>query len=61
MGPTRRSYPMIYSRPRDTSTPEETELELLERRRRPRGRPRREPLTDHECDSLCSSRDDDVP
>jgi hypothetical protein len=61
MGPTRRSCHSTYSRPRDTSAAEETETEPSERQRRPRGRPRREPSTDHERGSSHSSRDDDVP
>jgi hypothetical protein len=61
MGPTRRSCHSTYSRLRDTSAAEEMETELSERQRRPRGRPRREPSTDHERDSSRSSRDDDVP
>jgi hypothetical protein len=61
MGLTRRSYHSTYLRPRDTSATEETETEPSERQRRPRGRPRREPSTDHERGSSRSSRDDDVP
>jgi hypothetical protein len=48
------------TRSRGTSAAEETVPEASERRR-PRGRPRRAPLTDHERGSLRSSRDDDVP
>jgi hypothetical protein len=40
---------------------EETETEPSERQRRPRGRPRRELSTDHECGFSRSFRDDDVP
>ena len=61
MGPTRRSCPSTYSRPRDTSAAEETETEPSERQRRSRGRPRREPSTDHDLGSSRTSRDDDVP
>jgi len=63
MGPTRRSCPSTYSRPRDTSAAEETETEPSERQRRPRGRPRRgaPPPTDHDLGSSRSARADDVP
>ena len=40
---------------------EDTEAETSERQRRLRGRPRREPSTDHDLGSLRTSRDDDVP
>jgi len=58
MGPTRRSCHSTYSRPRGTSAAEE--METSQRQSGPRGRPRREPSTDHERGSLRSSRDDDV-
>jgi hypothetical protein len=61
MGPTRRSCHSTYSRPRETPPVGDIEVEMSERQRRPRGRPRREPSTDHECGSSRSSRDDDVP
>ena len=61
MGPTRRSCHSTYSRPRDTPPAEETEAEPSERQRRPRGRPRREPSTDHDRGSSRSCRDDIVP
>ena len=60
MGPTRRCQ-STYSRPRDTPLAEDTEAETLERQRRSRGRPRREPSTDHDLGSSRTSRDDDVP
>jgi len=60
MGPTRRCQ-STYSRPRDTPPPEDTEAETSERQRRLRGRPRREPSTDHERGSSRSSRDNDGP
>ena len=62
MGPTRRSCHSTYMRSRDTPQAEETEAEVetSQRQRRPRGRPRREPSTDHERGSLRSSRDDEV-
>ena len=60
MGPTRRSQ-STYLRPRDMPPAEDTEAEMSERQRRSRGRPRREPSTDHERDSSRSSRDDDGP
>jgi len=49
MGPTRRSCPSVYANRRDMAAAEEAEA--LERPRRPRGRPRREPLTNHERSS----------
>ena len=52
MGPTRRSCPSVYTNRRDMAAAEEAEAS--ERPRRPRGRPRREPLTDH---GRSSSRD----
>ena len=52
MGPTRRSCPSVYANKRDMAVAEEAEAS--ERLRRPRGRPRREPLTDH---GRSSSRD----
>ena len=63
MGPTRRSGHSTYMRSRDTPQAEETEVEAetSQRQRRPRGRPRREPSTDHERGSSRSSRDDDGP
>ena len=63
MGPTRRSCPSTYSRPRDKSAAEETETEPSERQRRPRGRPRRggPSPTDHDLGSSRSARADDVP
>jgi len=63
MGPTRRSCHSTYMRSRDTPQAEETEVEAetSQRQRRPRGRPRREPSTDHERGSSRSSRDDDGP
>ena len=61
MGPTRRSYHSTYMRSRDTPQAEETEAETSQRQRRSRGRPRREPSTDHERGSSRSSRDDDGP
>ena len=61
MEPTRRNCPTIYSRSPAPSAAKETEPELSERWRRGRGKPRREPSTDHERGSLHSSRDDDVP
>ena len=60
MGPTRRCQ-STYSRPRDTPPAEDTEAETSERQRRSRGRPRREPSTDHDLGSSRTSRDDDVP
>ena len=58
LGPTRRSCHSTYSRPRGTSAAEETETS--QRQSGLRGRPRREPSTNHERGSLRSSRDDDV-
>ena len=58
MGPTRRSYHSTYSRLRGKSAAEE--METSQRQSGLRGRPRREPSTDHERGSLRSSRDDDV-
>jgi len=52
MGPTRRSCPSVYANRRDMAVAEEAEAS--ERLRRPRGRPRRGPLTDH---GRSSSRD----
>ena len=60
MGPTRRCQ-STYSRLRDMPPAEDTEAETSERQRRSRGRPRREPSTDHDLGSSCTSRDDDVP
>jgi hypothetical protein len=57
MGPTRRSYPSVYARQRDMAAAEEAETS--KRPRRPRGRPRREPLTDHGCSSSRDSVHDD--
>ena len=59
MRPTRRSCHSTYMRSRDTPQAEEMEAEASERPRRPRGRPRREPLTDHGCSSSRDSVHDD--
>jgi len=59
MGPTRRSCHSTYSRSRGTSAAEE--MEMSQRQSGPRGRPRREPSTNHERGSSRSSRDDDGP
>jgi len=61
MGPNRRSCQSTYSRPRDTPPAEETDAEPSQRQRRPRGRPRREPSTDHERGSSHTCRDDIIP
>jgi hypothetical protein len=61
MGPTRKHYVLRYARDRDMSAAEEPEPEPSERPRRLRGRPRRDPSTDHGRGSSRSSRDDDVP
>ena len=59
MGPTRRSCPSVYANRRDMAVAEETEAS--ERLRRPRGRPRRELLTDHgRSSSRDSMHDDDL-
>ena len=59
MGPTRRSCPSVYANWRDMAAAEE--VEASERPRRPRGRPRREPLTDHgRSSSRDSVHDDDL-
>lgn len=60
IGPTRRCH-SVYSRTSALPAAEEMELESSERQRRPRGRPRWEPSTDHDLGSLRASRDDDVP
>ena len=60
MGPTRRCQ-STYSRPRDTPPAEDMKAETSERQRSSRGRPRWEPLTNHDLGSSCTSRDDDVP
>jgi len=57
MGPTRRSCPSVYANWRDMAAAEEAEA--LERPRRPRGRPRQEPLTDHGRSSSCDPMHDD--
>ena len=57
MGPTRRSCPSVYTNRRDMAAAEE--VEASERPRRPRGRPRREPLTDHGRNSSRDSVHDD--
>ena len=57
MGPTRRSCPSVYANWRDMAEAEEEEAS--ERPRRPRGRPRREPLTGHRRSSSRDSVHDD--
>ena len=57
MGPTRRSCPSVYANRRDMAAA--AEAEASERPRRPRGRPRREPLTDHGHSSPRDSVHDD--
>jgi hypothetical protein len=57
MGPTRRSYPSVYAKQRDMVMVEEAEVS--KRLRRPRGRPRQEPLTDHGHNSSCDFVHDD--
>ena len=57
MGPTRRSCPSVYTNWRDMAAAEEAEAS--ERPRRLRGRPRREPLTDHGHSSSCDPVHDD--
>ena len=57
MGPTRRSCPSVYVNRRDMAAA--SGAEATERPRRPRGRPRRELLTDHGRSSSCDSVHDD--
>jgi len=57
MGPTRRSCPSVYANRRDMAAA--AEAEASERPRRLRGRPRREPLTDHGRSSSRSTVHDD--
>jgi len=57
MGPTRRSCPSVYANRRDMAAAKEAEAS--KRPRRPRGRPRREPLTGHGRNSSCDPVHDD--
>ena len=57
MGPTKRSCPSVYANRKDMAVAEEAEAS--ERPRRPRGRPRWEPLTNHGCSSSRDPMHDD--